>query len=144
MAAVSPVIRPARRSDLPAVLRLWEEAGTEPTATDDLAALDGLVDQDPDALLVAEHEERLVGSVIAAWDGWRGSIYRLAVSPAYRRRGLGRSLLQAAEQRLAGLGARRSQAIVVADSPLATGFWRASGWEQQQGRLRFVKASAAP
>jgi ribosomal protein S18 acetylase RimI-like enzyme len=77
--------------------------------------------------------------VIAGWDGWRGSIYRLAVSPDYRRQGLGRRLLAEAEARLARLGAVRLQAIVAESHPLATSFWRASGWEEQAEPLRFVK-----
>jgi hypothetical protein len=43
-----------------------------------------------------------------------------------------------AEQRLAGLGARRLQTFVVAADAQATGFWRSSGWEEQVERLRFV------
>ena len=77
--------------------------------------------------------------MIAAWDGWRGSVYRLVVAPSHRRLGLGGRLLQAAEDRLFGAGAVRLQAIVVEMSPKATGFWRASGWEEQDHRLRFVK-----
>jgi hypothetical protein len=33
----------------------------------------------------------------------------------------------------------RAQAIVVEIDALATTFWKASGWEQQAERLRFVK-----
>jgi GNAT superfamily N-acetyltransferase len=62
----------------------------------------------------------------------------LAVAPARRRTGLGRQLLEAAEGRLAGLGATRLQAIVVETDDRATGFWRATGWQQQVERLRFV------
>jgi ribosomal protein S18 acetylase RimI-like enzyme len=76
--------------------------------------------------------------VIAAWDGWRGSIYRLAVTAAHRRSGLGRALLLAAEQRLAELGAARLQATVVESHEAALGFWQTSGWYQQTDRLRFV------
>jgi ribosomal protein S18 acetylase RimI-like enzyme len=44
----------------------------------------------PGALLVAEIDGVLAGSLIAAWDGWRGSFYQPAVSPEHRRRGLAR------------------------------------------------------
>lgn len=50
-----------------------------------------------------------MGSVIAGWDGRRGSLYRLAVAPDYRRQGLGRRLLDVAEGRLASSGAARLQ-----------------------------------
>jgi ribosomal protein S18 acetylase RimI-like enzyme len=131
-------LRTAQAGEIPAVLQLWSEATVEPTRTDNADSLGLLLDHDPGALIVAEDDAGLVGSVIATFDGWRGSIYRLAVAPARRRTGLGRQLLAAAEGRLAELGATRLQAIVVETDTRATGFWRDSGWEQQVERLRFV------
>ena len=94
---------------------------------------------DAGALIVAESEGVLAGSVIAAWDGWRGSIYRLVVDPSHRRQGLAGQLLERAEFRLSRAGALRLQAVVVESEPLATGFWDATGWERQRERLRFVR-----
>ena len=102
------------------------------------SSLGRLITFDPSALLVAEIGDDLVGSVIAGWDGWRGSIYRLAVAPEYRRRGLARDLLGAAVARLREAGAVRLQAIVAEDDGRATGFWDSSGWERQVARARFV------
>ena len=132
-------IRPALPADLDAVLRLWDEAEAELSHTDDVDGLSRLIERDPGAMLVAEAGSQIVGSIIAGWDGWRGSIYRLAVHPDHRRRGLAGRLLSEAEMRLADLGARRLQAIVVESAPRATGFWRASDWSEQVERLRFVK-----
>jgi ribosomal protein S18 acetylase RimI-like enzyme len=101
--------------------------------------LRALVRRDRGALIVAEEDGRVVGSVIAGWDGWRGAIYRLAVGPSLRRRGLGQALLGAAEERLAGLGARRMHAIVVESNDDAVAFWTASDWGHQAGQLRFAK-----
>jgi ribosomal protein S18 acetylase RimI-like enzyme len=103
---------------------------------DDIRSLRLLVAHDPGALLIAKADSQIVGSVIAAWDGWRGSAYRLVVAPELRRRGLGRRLVSEAENRLAALGAVRLQAIVEESEPLATGFWRASAWHEQAERLR--------
>ncbi len=136
---MSVTIRTARLADVDTVLRLWDEAGAEPTHTDDVRSLGALVGNDTSALIVAEDDHAIVGSVIAAWDGWRGSIYRLAVAPPYRRRGVGGRLVREAETWLSEAGAVRLQAIVVETDRTATAFWRASGWEQQEERLRFVK-----
>src|SRR5580658_5456112 len=136
-------IRAAAPSEALAVLLLWREAETHATTTDDAESLDRLMAHDPGALLVAESDGRLVGSVIAGWEGWRGSIYRLAVSPSYRRAGLAGALVREAERRLEVLGARRLQAIVVGDDDRAMGFWRSSGWELQAERARFVRQAAA-
>jgi ribosomal protein S18 acetylase RimI-like enzyme len=135
---VKVALRVASREDIDDVLALWLAAEAEPSHTDDTAGLSQLIATDRSALLVAEVDGEIVASVIAGWDGWRGSIYRLVVHPAYRRRGLARRLLTEAEHRLADLGARRLQAIVVESDEAATGFWRTSGWLQQTERLRFV------
>ncbi len=133
------VLRSGQESDVRSVLRLWAEAGAEPGHTDDVESLAKLIVRDPGALIVADDDGRLVGSVIAGWDGWRGSIYRLVVAPSDRRSGLGGRLLAEAESRLAAAGAVRMQAIVVGTEPVALSFWATSDWEQQDHRLRFVK-----
>lgn len=132
-------IRAAETTDAGEVLALWRHADAEPGHTDDVESIIQLVVHDPEALIVAEDDHGIVGSIIAGWDGWRGSVYRLAVLPDHRRSGLGTRLLSAAERRLADAGASRLQAIVVETDARATGFWRSTGWEQQVERLRFVK-----
>lgn len=121
------------------MLALWRTADAEPTHTDDVESIVRLINFDKEALIVAVEAERIVGSVIAAWDGWRGSIYRLAVAPSHRRKGLARRLVADAEVRLRARGAVRLAAITVSSDPRAMGFWRSSGWEEQAERLRFVR-----
>jgi ribosomal protein S18 acetylase RimI-like enzyme len=132
-------LRTGQPSDLDPLLRFWVESGAEPTHTDDVRSLTALLAHDPSALIIAEEGGSIVGSVIAAWDGWRGSVYRLAVAPSHRRLGLGRQLLDEAEARLSTRGAVRLQAIVVETEAKAMGFWRDSGWERQIHRVRFVQ-----
>ena len=132
-------LQTGQAADVESVLQLWSEAGAEPSHTDDVESLGKLIAHDPSALIVARDDDRIVGSVIAAWDGWRGSVYRLVVATSHRRRGLGRQLLERAESRLAAAGAARCQAIVVESEPVATGFWQATQWERQIDRSRFVR-----
>lgn len=132
-------LRSATRADLPAVLELWRESGAAPTRTDDLAGLVALLERDAGALMVAVEDGCIVGTVIAAFDGWRGALYRLAVVPRWRRRGLARQLVDEATFRLWALGARRLGAVVVADDADAVGFWEKSDWERQDERVRDVR-----
>jgi ribosomal protein S18 acetylase RimI-like enzyme len=132
-------IRSATEEDIEAVLGLWAAAGSLPSVTDSRDGLTQLLATDPQALLVAELDGVLAGSLIAAWDGWRGSFYRLAVSPEHRRKGLATMLLREGERRLRERGAVRLTAIVADDDPTAMSFWRAAGYERQQHRARFVR-----
>ena len=132
-------IRSGRLADVEAVLELWQRAGAEPSHTDDVAGLATLMARDPSALILAEDDRAIIGSVVAGWDGWRGSIYRLVVDPSHRRLGIGSQLVREAEARLRSHGAIRMQAIVVETEERATAFWRATGWDRQAARLRFVK-----
>jgi ribosomal protein S18 acetylase RimI-like enzyme/ketosteroid isomerase-like protein len=132
-------IRNAIEEDIPPVLDLWAAAGSPPSVTDSLDGLTRLLAADPQALLVAELDGVLAGSLIAAWDGWRGSFCRLAVSPEHRRKGLATMLLREGERRLRERGAVRLTAIVADDDPTAMSFWRAVGYERQPHRARFVR-----
>jgi len=137
---VSWTLRAGTLADVNLVLGLWAEAEAEPTHTDDAESLGKLIVHDPAALILAEDRGAIVGSVVAAWDGWRGSVYRLVVAPAFSRLGLGTQLLDAAETRMTAAGAIRLQAIVVETDAGALAYWQAIGWKQQVERLRFVKS----
>jgi len=132
-------IRTAREGEADVVLAFWSAAGAVPTVSDDRDAVERLLRHDPEALLLAEADGDVVGTVVAAWDGWRGSVYRLAVAPRFRCRGLGTALVRAAEQRLTEAGARRSQAVVVETDERAMSFWSAAGWHHQRERARFTR-----
>jgi ribosomal protein S18 acetylase RimI-like enzyme len=129
------------RSDIEDVLTFWGDATTVESSTDDVDGIATLLAFDPRALIVAREGDRIVGTVITGWDGWRASMYRLAVAPAYRRRGIGRMLVAAGEAHLQSLGARRFHLIVQEGEDSAQSFWRANGYESTE-QLRFVKTIA--
>ena len=132
-------IRPARQREAQAVLAAWRDAGAAPSVSDDVASITRLIEHDPLALLVAEADGRIVGTVIATWDGWRGGIYRLAVAPEHRRLGIGRMLVEAAEARLSALGAPKISALVLHEHDHAMGFWRAIGYEHDDRIARWTR-----
>ena len=120
-------IRPGRADDLDAVLALWGGSRSAHAVTEDTPErVAGLLERD--ALLVAEAGGEIVGAVIAAFDGWRGNFYRLAVAPDFRRRGIGARLVAAGEERMRAAGAPRVTALVAFDDADARGFWEAVGY----------------
>ena len=101
------VIRPCRPQEADALLDLWHHADATASPTDTPEQISEVIRDAAAAVLVAVDRGLLVGSVIGAWDGWRGNIYRLAVLPSYRRRGIARALVAEVERQLADRGARR-------------------------------------
>ncbi len=138
-------IRPCRLEECPAVLDLWKAAETAPTATDRLEDVERVARENSDLFLVAEQDGRIVGTVIAGWDGWRGHIYRIAVLPACRQQGVGRSLVREAERRLIARGARRIVCLVLHEDAQAVAFWEAlrdDGYERNARAVRYIKTLA--
>jgi ribosomal protein S18 acetylase RimI-like enzyme len=134
------IFRSAGSSDVESVLALWELAAENAGRPADTAeALRRLIDQDADALILAVDGQAIVGSLIVGWDGWRGHLYRLAVRPDCRRRGIARDLLGMGETRLAGLGAGRADAMVLDGNRPAHGLWSAAGYRLQAHWSRWVK-----
>jgi ribosomal protein S18 acetylase RimI-like enzyme len=134
-------VRACRREECPQLLALWREAEATPSPTDSLAALEQILTEPQARVLVAERDGRIVGSVIAAWDGWRGNIYRVAVAPAHRRQGIGQALMRAASAFLRERGASRVTALVEHDHPWAVGFWdslKGEGYRRDPRIIRYV------
>jgi ribosomal protein S18 acetylase RimI-like enzyme len=133
-------LRAARPQDISAVLALWEQARSEQARTPDRRVnVERLIAECAGSLLLAEVDGEVVGALIAAWDGWRGNMYRLAVRSDHRRRGIALQLVRAGEAYLRGKGAHRITALVAYDDPVAAGFWEAAGYPPDRVMGRRVR-----
>ncbi len=119
--------RACRPGDIDRVLELWK-IGTQGGSTNNAAALETRLIRDRELFLLAWEGDALVGTLIGAWDGWRANMYRLAVHPDYRRRGIATELIRRVEELLLRLGATRVYALALIDSPEAGPFWSALGY----------------
>jgi ribosomal protein S18 acetylase RimI-like enzyme len=133
-------IRDCRPLDVESILELWRQAEATPSVTDNAEDLRRAVAGGPAHVLVAEVEGQIVGSIIGTFDGWRGNIYRMAVHPTHRRRGIARALVAEVEKRLAQQGAKRITALVEKDHPWATSFWQAVGYALDTRIIRHVRS----
>jgi ribosomal protein S18 acetylase RimI-like enzyme len=131
LSAEEITIRRCWEQDARAVLELWaQERSEHASTTDRLEDVERLIADSPAALLVAERAGEIVGALIAGWDGWRGNMYRLAVSEEHRREGIGIALTRAGEEYLRGCGARRITALVAFEDEAAGAFWEAADYPQ--------------
>lgn len=121
-------IREFTAADTDAVIALWEASGLVRPWNDPrkdiarkLAVADGL-------FLVAEEDGRVVGVVMAGYDGHRGWLNYLAVTPERRRGGTGRTLVAEAEQRLAARGCPKVNLQIRATNTAVAEFYERLGY----------------
>jgi len=120
-------IRKYRDSDEDALVELWDACELTRLWNDPGRDIARKLADSPDLLLVGEEEWTIVGSVMAGYDGHRGWINYLAVHPSRRGRGLGRTLMEVAEARLAALGCAKINLQVREGNAGARAFYEAVG-----------------
>lgn len=129
-AGVDLEIRALGPGDCEGLLGLWREAGLphRPGGRDSRSALLDQMRRDPELFLGAFVDGQLVGSAIATFDGRKGWINRLAVAPAWRRRGIARRLIGEAEDRLRRRGALVVAALVERENTASIALFQACGF----------------
>jgi len=132
-------LRKATPEDANAVLALWKTAEASESVTDSENEVRRISTRENVAFILAVIDGRIVGSIIAAFDGWRANMYRLATHPACRRQGVARALVKDAEKAIAEWGAKRVTALVDKDHAWAVHFWEAVGYARDEKWSRHVR-----
>lgn len=125
------LIRPIADGDEAAVIALWSVCDLTRPWNDPAQDLKLARDTATSTVLLATDDGRIIGSVMTGFEGHRGWVYYLAVDPAHRGTGLGRLLMEAAEDWLKAQGAPKLQLMVRADNTTALGFYERLGLERQ-------------
>jgi ribosomal protein S18 acetylase RimI-like enzyme len=123
-------VRSATAEDEPAIVALWRACGLVAPYNDPRAdfrfARAGLCS---DVLVGEDDAGQLVGSVMVGHDGHRGWLYYVAASPASRGGGVGRRMVQAAEDWLRERGVVKAQLLVREENAAVVGFYEHLGFE---------------
>jgi len=136
-------VRPAATADVEAVAQLEDEClGVD--AWSEALVRDGIEGDLPTiTYLVAEVEGDVVGHAVTSSAGDIAELQRIAVDPAYRRRGLASELLAAVEEQAAADGATRLLLEVREDNTTAAEFYEAQGFEEVGRRRGYYRDGAA-
>lgn len=127
-------IRTFRSDDEPAVIQLWWDCGLVMAHNDPQKDIQRKLAVQPDLFLVGVEDERIVATVMVGYEGHRGWLNYLAVSPEVRRRGLGRRMVHEAEKRLRGLGCPKINLQVRAANIEAMNFYQRLGFAEDNLR----------
>ena len=83
-------------------------------------------------LFVALSQERVIGTVMAGYDGHRGWIYSVAVAPEHRRKGVGSRLVKFAERALAQKGCMKVNLQIMESNESVVAFYEKLGFSLEK------------
>ena len=121
-------IRPFAVADEEAVTALWITCDLVRPWNDPVKDIRRKLGVDPERFLVGEVDGKIVGSLMAGYDGHRGWLNYLAVDPAFRRRGYGRRLVNAAENLLRAAGCLKINLQIRAEHRDVIAFYQSLGF----------------
>jgi len=136
--------RTATPNDAEQILRFWHEWGASMGATDHVEHVRRVVANPAAVLILAVADEEIIGTLLGAFDGWRGNMYRLVVHPRRRRKGIGQQLVRQVEHVFARWGVLRVTVLIEVDRPWAMDFWKAVGYPRDDRIVRHVGTFAPP
>ncbi len=111
------------------VIALWETVfGYEAAHNQPALVIDKKIAIDDGLFFVARSGADIIGTVMAGYDGHRGWIYSVAVSPAQRRARIGSQLVHFAERALAEKGCVKVNLQIMDGNESVTAFYDSLGF----------------
>jgi ribosomal protein S18 acetylase RimI-like enzyme len=112
------------------VIQLWEMVFAYQAPHNDPAlTIDKKRLTKDELFFVAVADGVVLGTAMAGYDGHRGWLYAIAVHPHHRNRGLGRDLVNHAEQALAEKGCCKVNLQIVSSNQSITDFYEKLGYQ---------------
>ena len=126
-------VRPCTRDDRSGVIALWERVfPDDPPHNAPAKVFDAKLATHDDMLFVATEEDAVIGTAMAGYDGHRGWLYTVAVSPDCRRRGIGAALVHQAVDALRAAGCIKVNLQIRATNTAVRGFYESLGFEVEE------------
>ena len=121
-------IRPYEAADETGVIDLWQHCDLLRPANDPRADIARKLRVNPEWFLVGVWDAAIIATVMAGYEGHRGWINHLAVAPALRRQGHGRSMMAAAEAHLQAAGCPKINLQIRSLNTAVAAFYRRLGY----------------
>ncbi|WP_422450400.1 GNAT family acetyltransferase [Endozoicomonas sp. ALB091] len=125
-------VRAFKPEDTEAVIRLWQQCGLTTPQNNPQRDIDRKVAINDGLFLVGLIENEIVASVMGGYEGHRGWVNYLAVAPQWQQYGLGRTLMEKLENRLAKLGCPKINLQVRSANQQVLAFYQSLGYQTDQ------------
>lgn len=125
-------VRPYAGADEEAVVTLWEQCRLTRPWNDPRKDIARKLQVQPELFLVGIVDGAVVASVMAGYEGHRGWVNYLAVSPKLRGRGYGRLLMERVEALLLERGCPKVNLQVRQANAEALAFYRHLGYAEEE------------
>jgi ribosomal protein S18 acetylase RimI-like enzyme len=125
-------IRPFQSSDESDLIALWARCNLIRSWNDPRKDIQRKLQVQPELFLVGMFNDTLAASVMAGYEGHRGWINYLAVSPDYQGQGLGRQIMHAAEERLRAMGCAKINLLVRSTNQTVLDFYDRLGYTRDE------------
>jgi ribosomal protein S18 acetylase RimI-like enzyme len=115
------------------VIALWETVfGYDAPHNNPSIAIDKKMAVNDGLFFVAVADNAVIGTILAGYDGHRGWLYSVAVSPAYQRQGIGSRLVSHAERALIEKGCVKINLQIMTGNESVTKFYATLGYSEEK------------
>ena len=120
--------------DYDKVYELWTNTkGMGMRSLDDsFEGIKRFLERNPTTNYVAQDDDKLVGVILCGHDGRRAYIYHTAVSPDYRRNGIGKALVNTVLEALKKEGINKAALVVFSSNELGNKFWQSVDFQKRE------------
>ena len=126
-------IRPCSTQDRAGVIALWERVfPDDPPHNAPAQVFDAKLAMRDDLLFVATDAGSVIGTAMAGYDGHRGWLYTVAVSPNRRRRGIGTALVRHAVGAMRAAGCTKVNLQIRATNLAVREFYESLGFGAEE------------
>ncbi|MDP2282935.1 MAG: GNAT family acetyltransferase [Pseudohongiella sp.] len=125
-------IRAFSKTDQSSVIALWNACGLTRPWNNPAKDIDRKLAVQPELFLVGELDGHIVASAMAGYDGHRGSVYYLAVSPEHQGNGFGQLLMASIERLLTEKGCPKMNILVRSSNARVLGFYDKLGYKPDE------------
>ncbi len=99
---------------------------------DSKEGVDRFLKRNPTTSVVAEIDNKIVGSILCGHDGRRGCLYHVCVDEKYRRHGIGKAMVVYAMQALKKEKINKVSLIAFTVNDIGNAFWNTIEWTERK------------